>query len=87
MTDRFADFSAGLESPASHGFAITPNDGLDFAETTRALYIGGPGAVAVIMGSGAELIFQGLPAGAILPVRARRLKATGTTATAIVGLL
>ena len=67
MTDRFSNLAAGLESPASHGFAITPNDGADLPETTRAIFIGGPGTVSAVLSSGAELSFQGLACGTILP--------------------
>ena len=87
MADRFNGHSSALHSPASHGFATTPHDTDPLGETTRALFIGGAGAVCVVMASGAELIFAGLAAGTVLPVRAIRVKATGTTASAILGLL
>lgn len=87
MPDRFESTSSGLDSPATHGFSITPNDGADLPEITRALYVGGPGAIVVVMLSGAELVVSGVAAGTVLPVRARRVKATGTTATAMLGLV
>lgn len=86
MPDRFASFVPGLESPATHGFAITPADGTDLAETTRALYVGVGGAVALVLASGAELVLTGVPGGALLPLRVKRIKATGTSASALVGL-
>ncbi len=87
MPDRFSDHSAGLTAPASHGFAITPSDTLDLAEVTRAIYVGGSGNVSVIMSSGAEIALIGLPAGTVLPIRARRIKLSGTNATNLVGLV
>lgn len=87
MPDRFADHAIGLESPASHGFAIAPSDGADLVETTRAIYVGSSGNLAVTLASGAEVTLTGIPGGTLLPVRLRRIRATGTTATAIVGLL
>ncbi|ODT76277.1 spike base protein, RCAP_Rcc01079 family [Devosia sp.] len=87
MTDRYADYVSGLESPAQHGFAATPSNSADLPEVTRALYVGGAGAVAVILASGAELSFAGVASGTILPLRVRRLKASGTTASNVVGLV
>jgi hypothetical protein len=87
MTDRFADTFPGLDAPASHGFAITPDDESDLYETTRALYVGGTGDIAVILASGAALVFTNIAGGTILPLRTRRVQATGTSATGIVGLV
>lgn len=86
MADRFDTLSSGLEAPASHAFGVTPNDGTDLPEVTRALYVGGAGDVAVITKQGDTVTFHGLPAGSILPVRLSRVLATGTTATNIVGV-
>ncbi len=87
MPDRFSDHTIGLDSPAIHGFAITPNDGADLPEVTRAIYVGGSGALSLVLSSGAEVVVSGVPGGTMLPIRVRRLKATSTTATLIVGLV
>ena len=87
MPDRFQNHAGGLEAPASHAFAVTPSDAADLPETVRALYVGGAGALSVVMASGAEVVFANLAAASILPVRASRVKATGTSATQIVGLV
>jgi hypothetical protein len=87
MPDRFSDHAIGLESPATHGFAVSPSDGSDLTETTRAVYVGASGNLAVTLSSGADVTLTGVPGGTLLPLRLRRIKATGTTATAIVGLL
>lgn len=87
MPDQFANHAPGLESPPAHGFAITPSDGADLADVTRALYVGGSGNVALTLLSGATLTFTGVAGGTLLPLRAKAVKATGTTATNLVGLL
>lgn len=87
MSDRFDTFSGGLTAPASHGFAVTPHDANELAEVTRALYVGGAGAVAVVLASGASLTLSGIAGGTILPLRLRQVRATGTTATNLVGLV
>lgn len=86
MQDSFENHATSLVAPAGTGFAITPADGSDLAEVTRSIYVGGAGAVSATMASGATVTFLGLAAGTILPIRARRIRSTGTTATAIIGL-
>ena len=87
MPDRFASHSSGLASPARDGFAITPSDDTDLAETVRALYVGVGGDLCLVLAGGAELVFANVAAGAVLPLRAARVKASGTTADALVGLI
>lgn len=85
MADQFATYTAGLESPPSDGAAITPNDSADLAQATRGLNVGTGGSVRVTTVDGADLTLQ-IAAGIVFPIRAKRIWATGTTATVIVGL-
>ncbi len=87
MSDRFASHAPSLTGPASAGFAIVPNDNLDIAETTRALYIGVGGNLTVTMASGQMLSFSSVPDGSLLPLRVLRVHASGTTADDIVALI
>jgi hypothetical protein len=66
--------------------AVTPSDGTDLTNVTRALFIGGAGNLVVIDQSGNTTTFTGVLAGTILQLRVTRVKATGTTATNIVAL-
>ena len=84
--DRYSSHAQALDAPASHGFAITPDDVAELSEVTRALYVGTSGAVAVGFASGAELVLANVPAGSVLPLRLVRVRATGTTAGNLVGL-
>jgi hypothetical protein len=86
-SDRFESHARGLTAPASNAFAIAPSDTLELAETTRGLYIGGSGTVALVTKDGGTVTFAGLSAGTVLPVSAARVLATGTTATNLVGLV
>lgn len=86
MTGRFADFQPSLSGPASTGFAVTPSNDTDLPEATRALYVGAGGDLAVTMLSGATVVLAGVSGGSLLPLRVVRVRATGTTAAAIVGL-
>lgn len=86
MADPFLNTTAGLDSPAINGAAITPHADNDLAITTRAIYVGGAGNLAVIMAGGTTLTFVGLAAGTLLPIRAKRVLVSGTTATSLIGL-
>lgn len=67
----------------AHAAAITPHDSTNF-NPCRAIYVGGAGTVPVVFESGVAVTFTAV-AGAILPVRAKRVN-TGGTATALVAL-
>lgn len=87
MHDRFANTQASLSGPASSGFPVTPSDGSDLPETTRALYVGIGGNLTVRMLSGETLALSNVSPGSLLPLRVTRVFATGTTAAAIAGLV
>ena len=85
--DDFAFLSAGISGPSSKAVAIVPNNAVDLAFATRGIYVGGGGDLRVDMqDSGTAITFAGLAAGSILPIRASRVYATGTTATGLIGL-
>ena len=86
MVDKFQNIPVASNSPATNGFPIVPNDLVDFPQACRGIYIGGGGIISLITVKGDELIFKNTVAGTILPVRAARVKATGTTATDMIGL-
>jgi hypothetical protein len=71
--------------PAENAFAVTPNNDADLAEDTRGLYVGVSGDVKVDLVGGTTVTFVNLAAGVIHPIRARRVYATGTSATSIIG--
>lgn len=75
-----------LEAPAKDAVAVTPSDSTNLTEgTCRSLYIGVTGDVVVLFDSGNAITFKDVPVG-ILPVRAKRVNSTNTTATDIVAL-
>ena len=65
--------------------AITTSDSAD--NYFDSIYVGGDGNVAVITAGGDTITFQGVLGGTILPVKVKKVLATGTTATNLVGLL
>ena len=78
----------GEIAPANVGVAVTPHDSTDFtAGICEGIYVGVTGNVAVVfVGASTAVVFTGVPAGTILPVRARRVNSTNTTATNMVAL-
>lgn len=84
--DQYRDRVLDPTAPARKAFAITPSDTEDVTTVPRSIYIGGEGDVAVIMGDdSASVVFRG--ASGLLPLMVKRVLATGTTATYIVGVL
>ena len=75
-----------IEVDGSAGGAkeITPSD--SEIEVTKGVYIGTSGDLAVVMEDGSEVTFTALPAGVFHPLRVRKIKAGGTTASGIVGV-
>ena len=70
-------------SPARRHIVITPHD-TDPVPTCRALYVGG-GNVAIIDKDGVEAIYVDVTG--VLPIMPTIVKASGTTATNIIGLI
>ena len=73
-----------LQHTAGGGYEITPDDNVDLPQTANAIYIGGDGDIVLVSPDGSTLTFTGLLAGNILPWKAKRILATGTTATGLI---
>jgi hypothetical protein len=73
-------------TPATGAFAITPDDATDLADHADAIYVGGAGNLKVDMLLGGTVTFTALSVGVVHPLSVRRVYATGTTATSILGL-
>lgn len=84
MTDSFKKHARSLTSPPEHALEIAPSDVAALPHLTRALYVGGTGDLALDL-QGVVVRLANVPAGSFLPLRARQVRATGTTATGIVG--
>lgn len=70
---------------AQNAVEITTADS-DLTNSARALYVGGSGNIKVTTVDGDVVTFIGCVVGTILPVSVKRVWATSTTATNIVGL-
>lgn len=85
--DSFSGYADSPFAPASTCFAITPSDILNLDAITKAIYVGSGGDLVVRPANGAsDVVFRNVPSGGIIDVRARAVRANGTTALDIVGL-
>jgi len=83
---RYTGRADAISAPAQRGFAITPSDVADLAAETRGLWVGASGDLVLVLASGDQVTLAGAVGGSVLPLRVARVKATGTTATQLVGL-
>ena len=71
---------------ATDAALVTRSDSADLPRSSLSLYIGGAGNVRVTTVQGTDIVFTAVPVGTVLPIQARRVWLTNTTATLIVAL-
>lgn len=76
--------SANATAPAHGAVSVTPNDSTVLV-TTRSLFVGVSGNLAVQMADGETITFTNVPVG-IFPIQVDKVLSTGTTATNIIAL-
>jgi hypothetical protein len=87
MADSFSNSADAVSAPARRAAAVTPSDSVALTDIPKALYVGRGGTlVARGVDDAADVSFVNVGAGAILPIRARYVRATGTSAGDIVAL-
>ena len=80
MSDNFQGHQRSLESPGDRHKLIVPSDANPVVPRPRALWCAAEGTVSVEDRDGVALTYT-LVAGQVLPFRAVKVRATGTTAT------
>jgi hypothetical protein len=86
MPDAFQNLSDAPSAPATRVLAIMPHDTNPLVDIPKALYVGTGGSIALQGTSGTDATLTNVADGSILPIRARFVRATGTTAANIVAL-
>lgn len=86
MIDFFKNYGDSAADPARRAFAVTPNDAAELTLLPKALLVGGAGTVVLRPVDSTADVTVAVVAGQIVPIRAQFVRATGTTATAIVAL-
>ena len=83
MADPWAGARTSITGPGENHTAVTPSDTVDLTVRARSLWVGVGGDVAVRDQRGVDAIYKAGD-GSLIPFRAVRVLATGTTATNIV---
>lgn len=76
---------SNVGDPAVFAKTVVPADA-DMATQCRSIYVGGTGNIQVTTVGGDVAVFQNVPAGTVLPVQAKRIWATNTTATNMIAM-
>ena len=83
MSDAFQNYAPSLRDPVCKAEVVSPNDTIDLASVSRAVYVGGQGDLRVTLADGGVATFRSAAVG-WHPIRVQRVWATGTSATDIV---
>lgn len=73
-----------IQDPGRKAFAVTPSDANELALLPSRLFIGTGGDVAVLAAEDTVSVIYKAASGSYLCIRAKKVLATGTTASAIV---
>ena len=86
-SDPFSDSADSAIAAARAPYPVIPSDSIELAVIPKALYVGCGGTIVLRGSAGdSDVTFRNVPAGSVLDVRVRFVRATGTTATDIVAL-
>jgi len=84
MADEFESAAQSVLTPSENAYAVTPSNTDPLPVTPKYLYVGGAGQVTLrTLDPAADVVFENVPPGGYLYVRASHVRAAGTTATAI----
>lgn len=73
-------------SKAEDAILVIPSNTMDLEKVSSGIYLGGSGDLKVTLKNGSTVTFTGLSSGVIHPISAKRIFATGTTATSILAV-
>ena len=85
MSDSFSRFSDSPSAPARGMFAIAPHDTNEVDPLPKAIRADSDGTVTLRAADSTADVTVTMAAGEILPVRARHVRAAGTTVTTLHG--
>ncbi len=84
MTDTWRDIPNVEYGPPTNAAAVTPADGADLSFITTMIVAAAAGVISCNMQGTGTAVLVPVAAGVPIPIRVRRILATGTTATGIV---
>lgn len=86
MADAFDAFAHGVDAPAVNSKSVTPSDSVDLPFVSRAISVDADGNLSYqpLGTQGDTTVTRKVVSGIQYAIRAKRIMATGTTATGIV---
>ena len=85
MADNFSQYQDTEQSPARAPYAVVPHDSSALPVVPKGLYVGIGGDVTLRgVGASADVTYRNLPDASYIAVRASHVRATGTTASALI---
>lgn len=86
MPDIFDTMGDSPELPSRIPFAIVPDDAAALPQVVKGIFVGTGGNVVLRgVGAASDVTYRNLPDASYIGVRASFVRATGTTATDLVG--
>ena len=86
MPDIFDTMGDSPELPSRIPFAIVPDDAAPLPQVVKGIFVGTGGNVVLRgVGAASDVTYRNLPDASYIGVRASFVRATGTTATDLVG--
>ncbi len=85
-SDSFRYHNDKVSDPARRAYTITPSDSADIVPLPKVLLIGIAGNIVLQAADSDADVTIAASAGQIIPIRARYVRNTGTTAGQIIGL-
>ncbi len=93
MTDKVGQRPNRVNKHASAVYAevAAKSDTVDFVSyaalgPTKFIYVGGTGHMVVVLDNDDTVLISAIPVGTIIPIEAKRIHSTGTTATLMVAM-
>lgn len=86
MLDNFVQYATALDSPGEEHYDITPSNTVDEQVAFRSVYVGVTGDVVIVSLKGVAKTYKNAAQGSTIPMRGKRVNATGTTATNLIGM-
>lgn len=80
------NFTADQAAPAVSWTAVTTSDTVNMPAGCRSIYVGGAGNIVAVGWDNTVATFTAVPAGTVLPIQAKRINATNTTATLMIAM-
>lgn len=82
----YTEFTDDVSAPSLAPFSVVPNDTTELPVVPKRIYVGSGGNVTLRGVNGtADVVYKNVGSGVYLNVRAQFIRATGTTATDIIG--